>query len=273
VWFLGYYPQRYCSLFSCGWRFTYDEFEEARKAIGRMEAKVFQEENALQLLTDGAAAVDAAKADYQTAATTEDKLAAAAAWQSGMDMLNEIAPETLAGRMGQTKLAAYQRDFAQVSGLLAGGSRAATLITAAKEFAWTASLEAEKAPLCADSWARLAGLWQLAIARLEEVPVEDVGYAEAQRSLAEYQNKLGHVLEQQANEEQSEQALAAALEKNAALGGRVEYLSTAAYASELQSIVNDLNRVVEGTTDYAEAQTLLQAVQARLQEVASQPQS
>ncbi|HEY9890176.1 MAG TPA: hypothetical protein V6D02_17345, partial [Candidatus Obscuribacterales bacterium] len=46
VWFLGYYPQRYCSLFSCGWRFTYDEFEEARKAIGRMEAKVFQEENA-----------------------------------------------------------------------------------------------------------------------------------------------------------------------------------------------------------------------------------
>ena len=35
VWFLGYYPQRYCQFFSCGWRFTLDEFRDARALIGR----------------------------------------------------------------------------------------------------------------------------------------------------------------------------------------------------------------------------------------------
>jgi hypothetical protein len=62
VWFLGYYPRAYCTLFSCTWQFTYDEFETARKDIGRMEAKVFQEQNALTLLASGTAAVDTGSA-------------------------------------------------------------------------------------------------------------------------------------------------------------------------------------------------------------------
>ena len=121
VWFLGYYPRTYCTWSSCTWRFTYDEFETARKDIGRMQAIVFQEQNALELLESGTAAVNIAQAQYQSAATTQDKLQAVADWQTGMDRLNEIPPETLAGRMGQTKLTAYERDFSQVSGLLAGG--------------------------------------------------------------------------------------------------------------------------------------------------------
>lgn len=269
VWFLGYYPRAYCSWMSCTWRFTYDEFETARKDIGRMEAKVFQEENALTLLAEGTIAVDEAKQQYETATETQAKLAAAADWQAGMDMLNEIPPETLAGRMGQTKLTAYQRDFDQVSGLLAGDGRASTLIDAAKQFAWTASDEGQNPPHSAETWTRIAGLWQQAIARLEEVPVEDVGYAEAQRMLAEYQNKLGVVQEEISREQRSQQAFAAAQEKNLDLGSRVQTLDTAQYASALQSIVNDLNKVEPGTTAHEPAQQLLSAVQARLQEVAN----
>jgi hypothetical protein len=123
VWFLGYYPRSYCSLFSCSWRFTYDEFAAAREEIGRMEAKVFQEQNAFTLLDEGTAEVDAAKVAYQAADTGEAKTAAVTAWQAGMDKLNEIPPETLAGRQAQTKLDAYRRDFEQVSGVLAGGNR------------------------------------------------------------------------------------------------------------------------------------------------------
>lgn len=269
VWFLGYYPRTYCTWFSCTWRFTYDEFETARKDIGRMEAKVFQERNALELLASGTAAVDNAQAQYRTAPTTQDKLQAVADWQTGMDRLNEIPPETLAGRMGQTKLAAYERDFSQVSGLLAGGDRTSTLIDAAKQFAWTASTEGQNPPHPVETWNRIAGLWQQAIARLEQVPVEDAGYNEAQKMLAEYQNKLGIVKEQQIREEQSQQAYTAALAKNADLSRRVEFLTPSAYAGELQSIMNDLNQVQASTTVYDSAQQLKQAVQARLQEAAA----
>ena len=272
VWFLGHYPRTYCTWMSCTWRFTYDEFATARKDIGRMEAKVFQEENALTLLAEGTTAVDAAMQEYQAAAETQPKMAAAAEWQAGMDLLNEIPSETLAGRLGQTKLTAYQRDFSQVSGLLAGGNRTSTLIEAAEQFAWTASTEAQNPPHSVESWARIAGLWQQAIARLEQVPVEDAGYTEAQAKLADYQNKLGYVEEQQISEQRSQQALDAALAKNTDLGKRVSSLDQAAYASELQSIVNDLNKVAAGTTAYEPAQQLLRAVQARLQEVAA-PQS
>ncbi|MDB9526661.1 hypothetical protein PN498_11720 [Oscillatoria sp. CS-180] len=272
VWFLGYYPRTYCSLWNCSWRFTYDEFETARKDIGRIEAKVFQEDNALDLLEQGTAAVETAKQQYQSATETPVKLDAAAAWQTGLDMLNEIPSETLAGRMAATRLEAYQRDFNQVSGLLAGGSRTSTLIDAAKQFAWTASEEAQNPPHSAETWERITGLWQQAIARLEQVPVEDAGYNEAQRMLAEYQNKLGVIQEQLVKEQRSRQALESAQQKNIELADRVQNLDAARYAGALQSIVNDLNRVEPGTTAYEPAQQLLAAVQERLRAAAAAQQ-
>lgn len=47
VWFLGYYPQRYCTLFSCSWQFTLDEFQQARERVARLDAVVFQDKNAI----------------------------------------------------------------------------------------------------------------------------------------------------------------------------------------------------------------------------------
>lgn len=61
VWFLGYQPQMYCQLFSCSWKFTYDEFEAARKSIGRMEAQIFQEQNAQNKLIAAETALTEAK--------------------------------------------------------------------------------------------------------------------------------------------------------------------------------------------------------------------
>ena len=271
VWFLGYYPQAYCSWISCTWRFTYDEFEIARKDIGRMEAQLFQEQNALDGLDAGIDAVEAAQQQYEDATSPSEKTDATVAWQAGIDTLNEIPPETLAGRIAQSKLKAYRRDLEEVTGTLAGGNRAATLIQAAKEFAWTASTEAQDAPFPPEVWQRIAGLWQQAIDRLEQVPVEDSGYTEAQRILAEYQNKLGVVEARLIQEQRSQAALESAQFKNVSLTARVEQtqLNTAQYASELQSILNDLSKVEEGTTVYESAQQLIQAIQARLQQIDS----
>ncbi len=88
--------------------------------------------------------------------------------------------------------------------------------------------------------------------------------------LAEYQNKLGLVQELQVREARSQDAFATAQAKNTALGSRAQYLDQSAYASELQDIVNSLNQVEPKTTVYSAAQSLKQAVQNRLAEVAAQ---
>jgi len=73
VWFLGYAPVGYCSWFSCAWRFTFDEFEAARKAIARMEAKGFQETHAQTEFDAALAEFNQAKQAYDQATTSIQK--------------------------------------------------------------------------------------------------------------------------------------------------------------------------------------------------------
>ncbi|HEY9880670.1 MAG TPA: hypothetical protein V6D29_19590 [Leptolyngbyaceae cyanobacterium] len=268
VWFLGYYPQAYCSFRSCSWRFTLDEFQTARANIGRMEARVFQEKNAQTLLTTGTAEVDSAKQSYQAAQASSDKAAALAAWQTGMDKLNEIPTETLAGRMAKTKLSAYSRDYEQVAGTVAGGSRSNTLIEAAKSFALQAAQAGKNPPHNAETWRRSGKLWQGAIERLTQVPPEDMGYVEAQRMLASYTNALAVVENRISAEESATEALEAAQEKSARfLAQDLKSMAPNQIASELQSIVNDLNRVQSGTTSYAKAQEMLRSAEEKLKQL------
>ncbi|MEL6399995.1 MAG: hypothetical protein AAFR26_13015 [Cyanobacteria bacterium J06626_4] len=58
---------------------------------------------------------------------------------------------------------------------------------------------------------------------------------------------MGYVEERQINEQRSRQALDSALAKNTDLGKRLSNLDQASYASGLQSIVNELNKVAAGT--------------------------
>lgn len=268
VWFVGYYPQTYCTFFGCGWRFTLDEFRSARAEVGRMEARVFQEKNAQTLLLSASTAVETAKQRYQAAANAVDQSAALAAWQTGLDQLNEIPPETLAGRMAQTKLTAYQRDYEQLSGSVAGGSRTNTLIGAAQSFALTAAQAGQNPPHDAATWRRTADLWETAIARLEQVPVEDPGYNQAQALLATYSNNLGIVRAKVEAEEASAQALAEAESKSADLMGRdLEAMAPNQIAGEFQAIINDLNRVQPGTTVEAQAKELLRHAEEKLKQL------
>lgn len=268
VWFLGYYPKAYCSFIGCGWRFTLDEFQAARENVGRMEARVFQEKNAQTLLAAGTTEVESAKKTYQTAKSASDKATALAAWQTGMDKLNEIPPETLAGRMAETKLAAYNRDFGQVAGTVAGGTRSGTLIEVAKTFALKAAQAGQNPPHNVDNWRRTGRLWQEAINRLEEVPLEDVGYVEAQGLLADYTNALGIVENRISAEEASTQALDLAERKTASfLAQNLEAMAPNQIASELQSIINDLDKVQSGTTSQAKAQEMLRSAEEKLKQL------
>lgn len=181
VWFLGYYPQRYCSLFSCSWQFTLDEFEQARQRVGRLEAVVFQDKNALVPLNDATKALATAKQQYQQAKNTKDRETAIASWQVAIDKLDQISQQTLAGKTAQTQLVAFKRDFEY--------ARVSSFITAAQEF----DLEAQKIQPTNSQVA--SELWQQAIYRLEKVPNENPQYVDAQKLIASYQVKQKTVVD------------------------------------------------------------------------------
>jgi hypothetical protein len=268
VWFLGYYPQTYCSFFGCTWRFTVDEFQAARKSIGRMDAQIFQQKNAFTQLTQVEETLTSAKQQYQQAKNAADRQKASINWQSAIDQLNQIPPETLAGETARKKLQAAERDFQAMGGVATGSVRADNLIEAAKGFALTAAVASQKPPHSAETWQKIADLWQQAIERLSQITFDNPGYLNAQTKLAEYQNNLGTTQIRLKAEKESVEALNQA--KSLFANFQTNLNSTSqnpGYAlGQLQEIINQLESVKPGTTVYPEAQKWLQSARKKQKE-------
>jgi hypothetical protein len=266
VWFLGYYPQRYCTFMSCRWRFTLDEFKQARTRVGRMEAQVFQEKNALNQLEETRRELASAKQQYQQAKTQAERTGAIADWQGAIDNLQQVPQATLAGEMARTELNAQQRDFQEIVGYNSGDRLSGSLIQASKEFGMKAAVAAQNPPHTEAEWGRVAMLWERAIARLENIKPDNPNYNEAQKLLADYTDNLAVTQIRQ----QSERASAAALQE--AKRQVAEWQSLANYdsssprlVSQLQTIINKLETVETGTTAYKESQQLLKFARNKLQ--------
>lgn len=269
VWFLGYYPQRYCTFFSCSWQFTLDEFEGARKQIGRLEAKTFQEKNALNLLNEAEKSIEIAKQQYSVGVTPAEKKQAIADWQAAIDVLEEIAPSTLAGKTARPKLAAAKRDLKEEAGLTAGNQVSGSLIEAAKQFGMAAAVESQNPPHSAAQWQQIADLWQEAVNRLKQVRVDNPGYVEAQTKLAQYQINVGNAKIRVQNEKEAEAAMKRA--KNLIADWQRYALNEnpniGVLASKLQEIINQLDLVKPGTTVSSEAQELQKFANNKLKEL------
>lgn len=268
VWFLGYYPTAYCSWVQCHWRFTLDEFQQARKEVARMEARLFQEENAQTALEQAEQALGSAKQQYQESPNSAEQQAAIAQWQQAIDTLHTIPQATLAGRTAETKLKAYERDFAQVVGFTVGNARTGNLIQAAKEFAKYAQASTQGTAHSVAEWEKFQQQWQDAIDRLDDIKVEDPDYKEAQRLLASYNDNLTTARVRQQEEQESVQAYQEAERlKNeflAQIPAGAKSLDRTWATRELEQIKTVLKRVKPETTVYADAQVLLAAAEQKL---------
>jgi hypothetical protein len=263
VWFLGYNPQMYCRFFSCSWGFTYDEFQSARKLIGRMEAQVFQEQNAQNQLVDAEVALTAAQQQYATA-NAKEKQQAIAAWQSEIDLMEQIYPNTLAAKIAKPKLTAAKRDFEKIYGLSTTFERSSNLIEAAKAFGMQAAILSQNPPHPAAQWEQVAQFWEQAMDQLRQVRVDEPTYPEAQQKLAEYQANLAAVKIRIDAEEKSVTAMKRAKDLIAQwqrLNTENSSYSQGAIASTLQQIINELESIPAGTTVSKEAQELLKYAQ------------
>jgi len=267
VWFLGYYPQAYCGLFQCTWRFTVDEFQGARKDVARMDAKLFQENNAQTQLNQADQLLGKAKQQYQEASSEAEKQPAIAQWQQAIDQLHQIPDQTLAARMARPRLAASERDFQQVFGLAAGNVQAGNLTGAARVFAQNAQQLNLKVPHAEVEWEENQKQWATAIDRLEKIDFKDPNYQQAQTLLASYTQSLSNVQIRLKTEQGSAQAFEEAQRLRDNLFDSIPADAKALNASQtrqLRVIADRLETIKPNTTVYAKAQVMLKAAKSRL---------
>lgn len=257
-----------------GWyhgRLTLISFNAARAEVAGLQAQLFQEQNAQTKLLEVQQVIATAKQQYQQATTLVDRQTAAAAWQAALDRLAQIPQSTLAGRTAEQELATGRRDWATAVGAAASTASTATHIQAAQQFAWQAAQSSQNPPHSAAEWSKIEQLWQEAIDRLERVSSDDsVGYAEAQKRMAQYQTNRGEISVRRQAEEKAVRELEQANAQITLLlavtpdEGVIDRNRTAAH---LQEIIHSLEQVPPGTTAYLTAQGLLLKANNKLSEL------
>ncbi|MEA5624433.1 hypothetical protein [Nostoc sp. UHCC 0251] len=253
-------------------RFSIYGFNAFRSQVGQLEAKVFQEKNAQSLLADNMQSLLNAKQQYERAKTVTDKQTATAAWQTALNQFEQIPSQTLAGKTIQNQLDNYKREFQQVVGLAAANDRISALITAARQFSWQAAKAGQNPPHTVTEWQQIENLWIEAIERLKEIPSKDVaGYTEAQNLLAIYKANLGQVKVRRQAEADAVEALERAQREIASLLASIPTdahdMQRNRVLSQLQSIINQLEKVQNGTTAYLKAQELLLSANHKLKQL------
>jgi hypothetical protein len=265
VWFLGYYPRAYCTLFGCTWRFTLDEFEGARKSVARMEAQIFQEKNAQTALTEALGAIEAARARYDQTPTGSEALGAIRDWRSGLDRLREIPTQTLAGEQAQLKLEASARDFEETVGAAADQERSVNAVVVAKGYALEATKLVQAAPHPVAVWQQAQAMMDRAIAELNAVQREDADYVSAQEKRAEYEAvRSAWEIRKQAETDATRQFQQIEREISQWRDRASRQPNDPALVAQLEDLLDDLKSIPAGTTVSDPAQDLAKYAGDRL---------
>lgn len=259
AWFIDEWDRYYTHYrwYYYDWRFSPAGFQRARSEIGELEARAFQEANALNTLTEVISTLDQAKLQYQQSKTDADKRLRVTQWRTALDQLNAIPSTTLAGKQAQQKLATFERDFQEIVGLIAGNQRINSLISTAREYSKRAADMGRNPPHSAERWRQIKEFWREAIAELEKIPESDVvGYTQARSMIAEYKLQLAEVDRRMSDEQNSLQAYESAQDQVTKLIENAERLDRLQMTARLRQIMRDLDKVSNGTTSYLKAQEL-----------------
>ncbi len=245
--------------------------DQARAEIGRLQGKVFQEKNAQTALAQAEQMLKIAEQQYKAAKTPLDQQIALNAWQAGLDQMQQVPADTLAGKMVSPKSDAARRDFQLIGGLITNNQQSQSLIQAAKAFSLQAAQASQNAPHSVTEWQKVLDLRSEAIQRLKQVSPDDpIGYAEAQKLMATYIAEQGQIRVRQQRESDAVQAYSQARSRIEDLISSVardpQRMNPADIAGRLENIIRQLESVDTGTTVYAEAQDLLISAKQKLKE-------
>ena len=257
----------YRTFFSFGWKFTFDEFKQARAEVGRMDAKIFQEIDAYTKLEQAQQDIRQAKQSYQYAENTTAKQQAISNWQAGIDLLNHLPTRTVAKEQARNSYDAYIRDFRQISGLVAGNNRTNKVINVARQFHSKAAAGCASPPHSVNRWQECANLLNRAIEILEKVSLEDDGYLETQTLLATYEAELSEIRIRQQSESSSQRAYDLAQRAIADLPKSIDEHNRDRTARNILTIINQLEKVKPNTTVYNDAVITIEFANKKLKQL------
>lgn len=266
AWFLGHYPGDYCRWAGCYWRFTIDEFKSAREDVARMEAKLFQEKNAQTRFEQTEQALGEAVQIIRDGATGAVRQNAIVEWQSAIDALDQLPASTIAGRLARPKLDATARDFREMVGFQADSDRNQRLIEVAEISANAAKQNTTKAPMSLTQLAQVEESWKNAIAKLQQIRLDDPDYVEAQRRSMTYQQNLNTIEERIQIEKESIRAyeIAEQMSENLIETADPKILDQSEIRRKFQNVLNQLDKVKPNTTVYPKAEAMRISAEKRM---------
>ncbi|WP_017292457.1 hypothetical protein [Geminocystis herdmanii] len=246
-----------------GWSYSPMDYQDMRGKVGNLEAKVFQEKNAQTLLQQAESALNQAKNDYQNKNNQEGAIAQ---WQQAINQLKEIPSTTFAGQKAEVKVNNYIAELEKIAGIQSNTDKFNTFIVSAQQFSAKAVQLGENPPHSLEKWTEIEGFWAMAIEELQQVSSEDgQGYIKARQLIAEYKGNLAEIKLRKTEEENALNSLNLAQDKIQILIQNPPTDINNGIA-QIQDIINQLNKVKNGTTVYSEAQTLKSFAQNKLTE-------
>ena len=194
---------------------------------------------------------------------------AAALWRQAITHLDQITVSQTHYEAAQQKKALYQRNLQQVEMRQIAARRPAPngisspqfsssrpdWLAVAKGYGWQAALASQNAPHPAEQWAEIAEVWEVALLTLNRVEPTHSQYAEAQQVKARYQQNLSAIRHRYQIEQTTTRQLQAL--QRAILQLDQTAISDASRDRQLQSIVQQLEKIPSGTQAHAIAQQLI----------------
>ena len=252
--------------------FSHFDMQRLRGDVGKLEAKIFQEKTAHNLVTESLSSIDNAKNQYQQLDNEAEKKEAIKEWRSAINKLTEIPASTVARKNLDAKYNNILNDFKVEVGEVYVDEQLDTFIATAQQFSRQAISLANNPPHIDAKWEEVERFWQMAIAELELVSKDDLqAYSQSKKLIAEYSANVAKIRLRKQAEQKSVLAFNNAQQQVQRLlkntPATPESLNVNKTIADLQNIVNELNKVETDTTVYQQSQNLKVFANNKIQEL------
>ena len=252
--------------------FSHFDMQRLRGDVGKLEAKIFQEKNAHNLVTETLSSIDNVKNQYQQLDNEAEKKEVIKEWRSAINKLTEIPASTVARKNLDAKYNNILNDFKVEVGEAYVDEQLDTFIATAQQFSRQAISLANNPPHIVAKWEEVERFWQMAIAELELVSRDDLqAYSQSKKLIAEYSANVAKIRLRKQAEQKSVLAFNDAQQQVKRLlentPSTPESLNVNKTIADLQNIVNELNKVETDTTVYQQSQNLKVFANNKIQEL------
>jgi hypothetical protein len=255
-----------------------DQLKGATRQLRPIPAWSFHHDQAQELLTRYQQGVDnldsviiaqqeataATEASQSPPYPIEDWQAVASQWQSAIDRLQTIDPNSpIYEELVAPKLLEYQANLATIEGRIAAEQAADASVNQAMNAAQIATKQTEIANTLA-AWETALKSWENAVRQLKLIPQGTLAHSEAQKLLSGYEAELNQVRTRTRQERVADQFYNEALRKAAAARKSETENQWTLALMNWRDAVGQMQGIPPETVRYAESRTLLKTYQASL---------